>query len=121
VSISVQIPIQLSHFSQPEPDVALLRPRDNFYAYHLPTPADVLAVIEVADTSLDYDQQTKLPLYARSGIGEVWIVNLNNNTITLYTQPAVGQYQVNKEHSFSETIQSLVIAGLQLRVKDIIV
>jgi Uma2 family endonuclease len=121
VIISIQDLIQLSHFSEPEPDVALLRLRDDFYASHLPTPSDVLLVIEVADTSLDYDQQTKLPLYARSGIGEVWIVNLNNNTITLYTQPAVGQYQVSKEYGVSETIPLLAMAGLQLHVKAIIV
>jgi Uma2 family endonuclease len=119
--VSIQNPIQLSLFSEPEPDVALLRPRDDFYASHLPTPADVLLVIEVADTSLDYDQHTKLPLYARSGIAEAWIVNLNNNTISVYTQPAVGQYQVNKEHSVSQTIQSPTIAVLQLQAKEILV
>lgn len=118
--VSIQNPIQLSQFSEPEPDVALLRPRDDFYASHLPTAADVLLVIEVADTSIDYDQHTKLPLYARSGIPEVWIVNLNTNTIFTYTQPSIGEYQQQHEYSISETIQSTMVAPLRLEVKDIV-
>jgi Uma2 family endonuclease len=119
--ISVQDPIQLSRFSEPEPDVALLRPRDDFYAAHLPTPADVLLVIEVADTSIDYDQQIKLPLYARSGIAEVWLVNLNTRTIAVYTQPSIGEYQNKKEYGAAETIRSVNMAGLTLQAKDILV
>jgi Uma2 family endonuclease len=119
--VSIQNPIQLSQFSEPEPDVALLRPRDDFYASHLPTPADILLIIEVADTSIEYDQQTKLPLYARSAIHEVWIVNLNSNSITTYTNPSVGEYQVVKQYSAVDTIQSATISQLQLQAKDIIV
>jgi Uma2 family endonuclease len=75
-TISVQDPVRLSNLSEPEPDVAVLRPRADFYAGAHPTPADVLLLVEVVDTTLRYDRRVKLPLYARSGIPEVWLVIL---------------------------------------------
>jgi Uma2 family endonuclease len=121
VIISIQDPIQLSNFSEPEPDVALLRPRDDFYASHLPTPSDVLLIIEVADTSIEYDQHTKLPLYARSGIPEVWILDLHNSTVTIYTQPSIGEYQVKKDYSAVDTIQAATVSKLMVQAKDILI
>ncbi len=118
--VSVQNPIQLSHFSEPEPDVALLAPRADFYATHLPTPADVLMVMEVADTSIEYDRTVKLPLYARSGIPEVWIINLNTNRIEIYTQPAIGEYEIKKEFTASDTLQFHTLAGLAIKASDIL-
>lgn len=91
--VSVQNPIQLDDYSEPQPDVALLRPRADFYEQALPTPADVLLVIEVADTTLELDRQIKVPLYARSGIPEVWLVNLPEEVIEVYAQPEHGEYR----------------------------
>lgn len=90
--VSVQDPIQLDDLSEPEPDIALLTRRDDFYRHQLPCPADVLLVIEVADSSLEYDRRTKLPLYARAGIREFWLVNLIEERIEIYTEPANGTY-----------------------------
>ena len=74
--VRVQLPIQVGEMSEPEPDIALLRWRDDFYADHHPMPPDVLLVIEVADTSLRHDLRRKAPLYVAGGIPEVWVVDL---------------------------------------------
>src|ERR671938_544657 len=74
--VSVQNPIRLDAYSEPEPDVALLRPRADYYESGHPTPADALLIVEVADTSADYDRIIKLPLYAKAGIPEAWLVDL---------------------------------------------
>ena len=73
--VKVQGPIQLDEHSEPEPDIVLSKPRRDYYKRSLPTPADVLLVIEVADSSLAYDRTVKMPLYAQAGIAEAWIIN----------------------------------------------
>src|SRR5436190_15615228 len=73
IIVRVQSSIQLDDYSQPQPDLALLRRRDDFYSSSLPRPADVLLVIEVADTTLEYDRFVKLPLSAHAGIPEAWL------------------------------------------------
>ena len=90
--IRVQSPIKLGEYSEPQPDVTLLRTRADFYADAHPGPEDVLLVVEVADTSLDYDRQTKLPLYARAGIPEAWLVDLPGNRLWVYRGPAAEGY-----------------------------
>lgn len=79
--VSVQCPIQVGEFSEPQPDLSVLRPRDNFYADHHPTPPDIHLVIEVADSSLRHDLVRKAPLYVAGGIPEVWVVDLVTNTL----------------------------------------
>ncbi|MCS6938649.1 MAG: Uma2 family endonuclease [Roseiflexaceae bacterium] len=90
--VSVQNPIRLDEYNEPQPDLALLRPREDAYLDALATPEDVLLVIEVADTSLAYDQQEKLPRYARAGIAEVWLVDAGRQIIEQYTMPVAGEY-----------------------------
>jgi Uma2 family endonuclease len=116
----VQNPIVLDDYSEPQPDVALLRRRDDFYERSLPAPADVLLIVEVADTTLEYDRQIKLPLYARAGIAEVWLVNLMDEQVGIYTQPAGGAYQVERQAKRGETINSSVPPNLMLKVDDIL-
>ncbi len=90
--IAVQDPIRLSDFSEPQPDIALLEPREDFYASSHPRAGDVLLVIEVAESSLRYDRDIKLPLYARAGIPECWLVDLAGSVLSLYRQPAGDGY-----------------------------
>ena len=92
-TVSVQDPIVLGKYSEPEPDLALLRPRDDFYALALPRADDVFLIIEVADTTLRYDREIKLSLYARHGIPEVWLIDVDGRTLTLFEDPASGQYR----------------------------
>jgi Uma2 family endonuclease len=85
--VSVQNPVRLSDWSEPQPDIMLLKPRSDYYYDSHPKPSDVLVLIEVADSSIDYDRKTKLPLYARSGIQEFWIIDMNTQRLERYTQP----------------------------------
>ena len=79
--LSVQCPIQVGEFSEPQPDLSILRSRDNFYADHHPTPPDIHLVVEVADSSLRHDLDLKSPLYIAGGVPEVWVVDLVTDTL----------------------------------------
>ncbi len=79
--IAAQDPVHLSDLSEPEPDLSVLRPRDDFYESHHPTPDDVLLLIEVSESSLELDHRVKLPLYARHDIRELWVVGLRNTLV----------------------------------------
>lgn len=91
--ISVQDPIIASRYSMPQPDLAILKYRADFYEEALPRSTDVLLVIEVADSTLLKDQKIKLPLYATAGIPEYWIINLEANEVEVYREPAKGEYR----------------------------
>jgi Uma2 family endonuclease len=82
-----QDPISLPNNSEPEPDIAIARLRSDDYLNSHPSPADILLVIEVADSSIKFDRDTKAPLYAAAGISEYWIVNLIDNRLEIYRQP----------------------------------
>jgi hypothetical protein len=87
-----QNPITISRDSVPEPDIALLRPRRDHYASDVVRPQDVLLVVEVADTSYRYDRDVKLRLYARAGITESWIVDLEHDGVEVFRQPGPSDY-----------------------------
>jgi Uma2 family endonuclease len=118
--IGVQDPVRLNEFSEPEPDVTLLRARSDFYAQQHPTPADVLLLIEVSDTTVLYDRNIKVPLYARAGVPEVWLIDLQQEIIEVYAQPAGGAYQVQRQAQRGEQVQAETIAQLSLNVDDIL-
>src|SRR5262249_52461293 len=88
VVVSVQNAVRINRYNEPQPDVVLVRPREGFYGRSHPQPDDVILLIEVADTTLHYDRDIKLPICARSGIPEVWIVNLTSDTVETYRQPS---------------------------------
>ena len=88
VFIRCQNPLRLDDISEPEPDIVILRPRADLYTTAHPGPADALLVIEVADTSLAYDLGTKVPLYARHGIPEVWVIDAATRRTRVFRQPA---------------------------------
>jgi Uma2 family endonuclease len=114
--VSVQSPVRLNDFSEPEPDIALLKPRDDFYADSHPTPADVLLIIEVADTSVEYDRSIKLPLYARAGIPQVLIVNMPSKMIESYAEPVNGAYQKVMRAQRGESVEIVLLPNLPLSV-----
>jgi len=90
--ISPQNSFRIPDYSEPEPDILILRPREDFYANKFPLPEDILLIIEVADSSLKYDQTTKLSLYAEQNIREYWIANLERNIVEIYRQPQNKSY-----------------------------
>jgi Uma2 family endonuclease len=89
----VQNPIQIPPFSEPQPDLMLLRPRPDGYSRALPQPTDVLLLIEVAVSSLAFDRDLKIPLYGRHGIAESWLVNMQRRAVTVYRDPAPEGYR----------------------------
>ena len=89
--VSVGNPVRLTQRSEPQPDFAVLKPRDG-YRTMLPRPEDTVLAVEVANTSLGFDRKVKLPLYARAGIPEVWIVNLAAGEVEVHRSPAAGLY-----------------------------
>lgn len=90
--VRVQSPVRLGERSEPRPDLALLRRRADFYRTGHPGPADTLLVVEVVDTAGAYDREVKLPLYARHGIPEAWLVDLTRNVIEVYRDPGPTGY-----------------------------
>ena len=118
--VRVQNPIRLDDHSEPQPDITLLRVRFDFYAAAHPTPADVMIVIEVADSSVELDRQVKLPLYAQAEVPEVWLANLPNDTVEFYAQPSNGAYQVAKVFRRGETVISQMVPDLQIGVDEIL-
>lgn len=118
--VGTQDPIRLSDFSEPQPDVALLRWRDDFYKERHPTAEDVLLVIEVADTTLGIDRGVKLPLYAAAGIVETWIVNIPEEQIEVYAEPLDGTYSVVKTYRRGESAQSHTLSDLAVSVAEVL-
>lgn len=90
--VRVRCPVRLDDLSEPEPDLCLARPRADLYSGAHPGPADVLLLIEVADSSIGYDRGIKLPLYARSGIAAVWILDLGRRLVEAYSGPSPDGY-----------------------------
>ena len=118
--VSVQNPVQLDEHSEPIPDIALLRWRDDFYRFVHPTPADVFLVIEVADSTVKSDRSNKIPLYARAGIPEAWLVNIPGRRVEQHAEPVGGVYQVVRVWQRGETVQAHTLPELSLPVNDIL-
>lgn len=118
--ISVQNPIRLSEYSEPEPDIALLRPRDDFYGTRRIRPDDVLLLVEVARTSLDYDRLSKLPRYAAADIIEVWLVNLVVRRIEVYREPRGDSYAFTQILGPGESVSPLALPEVVLEVDEIL-
>jgi Uma2 family endonuclease len=118
--LRIQCPLRLDVHNEPEPDVLLLKPRKDFYESRHPAAADVLLLIEVCDTSIEFDQKVKVPLYARFGVPEVWLIGLRHKRVEVYREPSKTGY-VQLEHL--ESAASLTaerIRGLKLRVAAVL-
>ena len=118
VVVGIQSPIRLDDFNEPQPDVTVLRYRDDYYSRQHPTPADVLLTIEVADTSLRYDRDQKVPRYGAAGIPEAWLVDVQAKTITVFTEPHADGYGQERVLSPGQEILSLAVEGLCLQVDE---
>lgn len=119
VLVSVQNPLRLDDFNEPEPDF-VLADRTKYDGSRHPRPAETLIVIEVCDSSLRSDRNDKLPLYAEAGISEVWLVNLPSNIVEVHVEPEAGFYPNTKVFHSGETVVSTVLPHLTLSVDDIL-
>ena len=118
--VRIQNPTRLDDYSEPGPDVMLLRRRDDFYRSGHPAPPDVLLLIEVSDSSLSFDYNQKLPRYAAAGIPEVWIVNRPDRRIESYSSPAGDEYANVRYAGAGETIAPQAFPDIVLEVDRII-
>lgn len=114
----MQNPIRLDQSSEPQPDFALLRPKPGQYRDALPGPSDILLLIEVADSSLRFDREVKLPLYARHGIPEVWIVDLAAGAVEVHRDPSPAGYCRTQRIGRGQELS--LPDGARLRVDDIL-
>lgn len=119
-TVSVQDPIWLSELSEPQPDIALLKRREDFYASAHPAAPDVLLVVEVADSSPDYDRRVKGPLYAAAGIAEYWILDLTNRALEVYREPSAGGYRDVRRLRRGERLSPAAFPDLDLAVDEIL-
>lgn len=119
--VRVQNPVQLDDFSEPQPDISLLKRRADFYAAGHPTAADVLVAIEVSDSSIDKDRTVKLPAYARASIYEVWLVDLYEDRVEVHSNPYNGTYQEVRIVQRGQKILSKAFPKLRLKANDVLV
>jgi Uma2 family endonuclease len=118
--VSIQGPLELDADTELYPDVALLRPRADAYSSANARPADVLLVVEVCDTTGDYDRTVKLPRYARAGIPTVWIVDVRAGLIDVYTQPTAGTYRDSRRLGAAEPLTVPGLADARVLPADIL-
>ncbi len=118
VIINMQNPIQLGDFSEPQPDLTILHPEPNFYRNKHPTPKDILLLIEVSDSTLAYDRNTKKHLYARYGIVEYWIVNIKEDCLEVYLNPQVQDYTLIHIMRRGEIITPSQLSHVSVAVSD---
>ena len=118
--VRVQGPVRLDEYSEPEPDLSVLRSRADFYASAHPGPDDVMLVVEVADASLRYDRDIKVGLYARAGIPEAWLADLQNERVHVFTHPAPQGYRASRQLRRGERLTSQALPGVSFLVDDVL-
>jgi hypothetical protein len=118
--VSVQDPATLSEHSEPRPDLALLRPRADFYRGGHPRPEDILLLVEVAETTAAFDRQVKVPLYASAGVREVWLLDLTAGRLEVHRDPAAGRYRDVRTLAPGDRLAPEAFPDLALEVADLL-
>jgi len=119
-TVTVQNPAQLNQFNEPQPDILLLKPREDYYAEKHPSAEDTLLLLEVADSSLGFDLKVKIPLYATMGVLEVWVADLRSNVIRVFRSPEGRRYQTVLTFSAGETLSVPAFPDVVFNVSDLI-
>ena len=117
--LAVQNPLVLADHSEPQPDLMLLRPRDDYYARAHPRPQDVLLLVEVADESRRHDREIKLPRYAAGGVPETWIVDLAAKRVEGHREPARDGYARTTTHAIGESIAPAAFPDAEIAVEKL--
>jgi Uma2 family endonuclease len=118
--VSVQNPIQLNKYTEPEPDVLLLKPRSDYYAGKKVWAEDALLIVEVADTTLRYDRNIKVPRYAAAGVLEVWIENLSADELLVYRDPAAEGYAKSITLHRGDSVSPVAFPDVVFKVEDLL-
>ena len=117
--VAVQNPVHIDRFNEPQPDVALARPRPDRYRASRPGPTDLLLVIEVAVSSLRFDRAVKLPIYARAGVPEVWIVDLVGRQVEVYRTPTGNGYAEMTTKGPADTVAPVLLPEIRLELATV--
>jgi Uma2 family endonuclease len=118
--VSVQNPIRIDSYDEPQPDVALLRPRADDYAAATPTPTDTLLLVEVSDSTLRIDLGRKARIYADAGVAEYWVVDVKNLVVYVHRDPAAGRYATRRVLASSERISAVFAPEVEFGVAELI-
>ena len=118
--VSPQNPVRLSNYTEPEPDIALLKFRPDFYASKTPAAEDALLLLEVSDTTLQYDRDVKLPRYAAAGIPEVWIANLQEDLLLVCRDPSPDGYKTCVTLAQGAIVSVAAFPEITFRAKDLL-
>ena len=118
--VAVQNPIRLGEFSEPQPDLAILRPRPDFYSESHPGPEDILLLVEVSDTSADYDREVKVPAYGTAAIPEVWLVDLASGAVEVHRDPMPGRYGSVEVARAGSQVSPRAFPDLTVQVSDVV-
>jgi Uma2 family endonuclease len=118
--VSVQNPLRLNQYNEPQPDIVVMKRRDDYYASKHHTPEDTLFVVEVSDTTLRYDTKIKLPLYAATGVPELWIENLKEDVLLVCRDPAGKNYNTQLTLSRGDIISPLAFPGVSFKIEDLL-
>jgi len=118
--VAVQNPMRLDDLSEPQPDLVVLQPRPDFYAAFHPRPEDTLLVIEVAETSLNWDREVKRARFAAAGVAEVWIVDLGAGMVEVATEPGPSGYAQVRRLGPAAVVVASAVPGLTCTVASII-
>ncbi len=118
--VAVQNPVRLALRSEPQPDLVVARPRADFYRLAHPTPGDVLLLVEVAETSADFDREVKTPLYAQAGIPELWLVDVPSRQVVVHRAPAGGRYGEVRSVGHGDRLAPQAFPDVALSVADVL-
>jgi Uma2 family endonuclease len=117
--VSVQSPVQLNNYTEPDPDLVVLKPTADYYASTV-WATDALLIVEVSDTTLRFDRTVKLPKYAAAGIAEVWIENLQTGELLVYRNPSGDRYLVSRTLQHGDTISPLAFPDAVFNVDELL-
>ena len=118
--VQIQNPLRLDDGSEPEPDVALVRPREDDYTTAHPTPADTLLVMEVADSSLEFDRGRKAHIYGRAGVPQTLVANLPGDCVEGFEQPGPEGYSRHTIYRRGDKIRLVALPDLEVAVEDLL-
>jgi len=117
--VRVQSPIQLSKDSESQPDLAILKPREDFYEKKHPGPEDTLLIVEVAETAQEYDSEVKIPLYGENGVQLVWLVDLEAEVLEVHSVPGSRGYKKVEKFGRSESVKLGSLSEKEVSVSSI--
>lgn len=120
VLVSIQNPVRIGDYDEPEPDVALLQPRADDYGAAKATPADILLLVEVSDRTLRTDLGRKARIYASANVAEYWVIDLNNHALYGHRSPSTGGYTARHVLSGSEPISAEFAPSIEFTVGELL-